>query len=58
MPTGARLGAARRSACAGERPWTVYLQAKVTVQATYYVAARQIAPGEPLSAAESPATAT
>ena len=59
MPTGARCGAATVGVrCAGERPWTVYLQAKVTVQATYYVAARQIAPGEPLRGRRSPATAT
>ncbi|MBN3751017.1 flagellar basal body P-ring formation protein FlgA, partial [Burkholderia sp. Se-20373] len=54
MPTGARLWGRTTVGvrCAGERPWTVYLQAKVTVQATYYVAARQIAPGEPLTAAD------
>ncbi|WP_175951310.1 flagellar basal body P-ring formation chaperone FlgA [Burkholderia sp. BCC0405] len=54
LPTGARLWGRTTVGvrCAGERPWTVYLQAKVTVQATYYVAARQIAPGEPLSAAD------
>ncbi|VWD35867.1 flagellar basal body P-ring biosynthesis protein FlgA [Burkholderia lata] len=54
MPTGARLWGRTTVGvrCAGERPWTVYLQAKITVQATYYVAARQIAPGEPLSAAD------
>ncbi|VWC48799.1 flagellar basal body P-ring formation chaperone FlgA [Burkholderia lata] len=54
MPTGARLWGRTTVGvrCAGERPWTVYLQAKVAVQATYYVAARQIAPGEPLSAAD------
>lgn len=54
LPTGARLWGRTTVGvrCAGERPWTVYLQAKVAVQATYYVAARQIAPGEPLSAAD------
>ncbi|WP_176042055.1 flagellar basal body P-ring formation chaperone FlgA [Burkholderia stabilis] len=54
LPTGARLWGRTTVGvrCAGERPWTVYLQAKVTVQATYYVAARQIAPGEPLTAAD------
>ncbi|MBJ9614961.1 flagellar basal body P-ring formation protein FlgA [Burkholderia multivorans] len=54
LPTGARLWGRTTVGvrCAGERPWTVYLQAKVTVHATYYVAARQIAPGEPLSAAD------
>ncbi|RAE77565.1 flagellar basal body P-ring formation protein FlgA, partial [Burkholderia multivorans] len=45
LPTGARLWGRTTVGvrCAGERPWTVYLQAKVTVHATYYVAARQIA---------------
>ncbi|KVE24092.1 flagellar biosynthesis protein FlgA [Burkholderia vietnamiensis] len=54
LPTGARLWGRTTVGvrCAGARPWTVYLQAKVTVQATYYVAARQIAPGEPLTAAD------
>ncbi|QVN17629.1 flagellar basal body P-ring formation chaperone FlgA [Burkholderia pyrrocinia] len=54
LPTGARLWGRTTVGvrCAGERPWTVYLQAKVAVQATYYVAARQIAPGEPLGAAD------
>ncbi|PAK12789.1 flagella basal body P-ring formation protein FlgA [Burkholderia ubonensis] len=54
LPTGARLWGRTTVGvrCAGERPWTVYLQAKVTVQATYYAAARQIAPGEVLSAAD------
>ncbi|MBU9134569.1 flagellar basal body P-ring formation protein FlgA [Burkholderia multivorans] len=54
LPTGARLWGRTTVGvrCAGERPWTVYLQAKVTVHATYYVAARQIAPGEPLSVAD------
>lgn len=54
LPTGARLWGRTTVGvrCAGERPWTVYLQAKVTVHATYYVAARQIAPGEPLTAAD------
>ncbi|GAU00192.1 flagellar basal body P-ring formation chaperone FlgA [Burkholderia stabilis] len=54
LPTGARLWGRTTVGvrCAGERPWTVYLQAKVAVQATYYVAARQIAPGAPLSAAD------
>ncbi|KVL40225.1 flagellar biosynthesis protein FlgA [Burkholderia territorii] len=54
LPTGARLWGRTTVGvrCAGARPWTVYLQAKVAVQATYYVAARQIAPGEPLTAAD------
>lgn len=54
LPAGARLWGRTTIGvrCAGERPWTVYLQAKITVQATYYVAARQIAPGEALTAAD------
>ncbi|AOK60402.1 flagellar biosynthesis protein FlgA [Burkholderia ubonensis] len=54
LPAGARLWGRTTVGvrCAGERPWTVYLQAKVTVQATYYTAARQIAPGEVLTAAD------
>lgn len=34
--------------CGGERPWVRYMQATVTVKSTYYVAARALAPGEPL----------
>lgn len=34
--------------CGGDRPWTRYMQARVTVVADYYVAARTLAPGEPL----------
>ncbi|WP_179405434.1 flagellar basal body P-ring formation chaperone FlgA [Burkholderia guangdongensis] len=54
LPTGARLWGRTTVGvrCVGERPWTVYLQAKVAVQAPYYVAARQIAPGEALTAAD------
>ncbi len=54
LPTGARLWGRTTVGvrCAGERPWTIYLQAKVSVMATYYVAARQIAPGEALTAAD------
>jgi flagellar basal body P-ring formation protein FlgA len=54
MPVGARLWG-RTSVgvrCAGARPWTLYLQAHISLQATYYTAARQIAPGETLSAAD------
>jgi flagella basal body P-ring formation protein FlgA len=54
MPVGARLWG-RTSVgvrCAGARPWTIYLQARISLQATYYTAARQIAPGETLSAAD------
>jgi flagellar basal body P-ring formation protein FlgA len=54
MPAGTRLWGRTTVGvrCSGERPWTLYLQARITLQATYYVAARQIAPGETLSAAD------
>ena len=32
--------------CTGEKPWTIYLLARVSVQATYYVAGRSISPGD------------
>jgi len=54
MPVGARLWG-RTSVgvrCAGARPWTLYLQARISLQATYYTASRQIAPGETLTAAD------
>ncbi len=38
--------------CAGAKPWTLYLQSKITVQGTYYVAARALAPGDVLTAAD------
>ncbi|ANJ87235.1 flagellar basal body P-ring formation chaperone FlgA [Pandoraea oxalativorans] len=48
LPPGARLWGATSVGvrCAGERPWTLYLQARVSINATYFVAARQINPGE------------
>ncbi len=48
LPPGARLWGATTVGvrCAGERPWTLYLQARVSINATYFVAARQINPGE------------
>ncbi|MEX3935583.1 flagellar basal body P-ring formation chaperone FlgA [Paraburkholderia phymatum] len=54
MPTGARLWGRTTVGvrCAGERPWTLYLQAKVSVHATYYLASRAIGPGELLTAAD------
>lgn len=54
QPAGARLWGRTTVGvrCAGEHPWTVYLQAKIAIEATYYVAARQIAPGEALGAAD------
>ncbi len=32
--------------CMGEKPWTVYMLAHISVEATYYVAGRQINPGD------------
>jgi flagella basal body P-ring formation protein FlgA len=54
LPTGARLWGRTTVGvrCVGEHPWTLYLQAHVSVQATYYVAARAIAAGETLTAAD------
>ncbi|MEM5439650.1 flagellar basal body P-ring formation chaperone FlgA [Paraburkholderia diazotrophica] len=54
MPTGARLWGRTTVGvrCAGERPWTLYLQAKVSVHATYYLASRAIGPGELLTTAD------
>jgi flagella basal body P-ring formation protein FlgA len=54
MPVGARLWG-RTSVgvrCAGARPWTIYLRASITLMATYYSSARQITPGEMLTAAD------
>ncbi|WP_094780773.1 flagellar basal body P-ring formation chaperone FlgA [Paraburkholderia ribeironis] len=54
MPTGARLWGRTTVGvrCAGERPWTIYLQARIALHATYYLAARAMAPGEVLTAAD------
>ncbi|HZZ10484.1 MAG TPA: flagellar basal body P-ring formation chaperone FlgA [Paraburkholderia sp.] len=54
MPSGARLWGRMTVGvrCAGERPWTIYLQARISLHATYYLAARAMAPGEVLSAAD------
>jgi len=54
LPAG-KPGAGRVSVgvrCGGERPWTRYLQAQVSVQTTYYVAARALGPGEQLGPAD------
>ncbi|TAM54008.1 MAG: flagellar basal body P-ring formation protein FlgA [Paraburkholderia sp.] len=47
MPTGARLWGRTTVGvrCAGAKPWTLYLQAQVSIEATYYLAAHQIEPG-------------
>ncbi|WP_248320716.1 MULTISPECIES: flagellar basal body P-ring formation chaperone FlgA [unclassified Caballeronia] len=54
MPTGARLWGRVTVGvrCVGERPWTLYVQARVSINATYYTAARAIAPGEVLASAD------
>ena len=48
LPPGARLWGTTSVGvrCVGERPWTLYLQTRVSINATYFVAARQINPGE------------
>ncbi|HTH62500.1 MAG TPA: flagellar basal body P-ring formation chaperone FlgA [Paraburkholderia sp.] len=38
--------------CIGERPWTLYVQARVAVEVTYFMAGRPIAPGETLAATD------
>lgn len=52
MPPGARLRGRTTVGvrCAGEHPWTLYLQARVSLVATYYSAAHQIEPGVVLTA--------
>ncbi|MFL9869440.1 flagellar basal body P-ring formation chaperone FlgA [Paraburkholderia fungorum] len=54
MPSGARLWGRMTVGvrCAGERPWTIYLQARIALRATYYLAARAMAPGEVFTAAD------
>ncbi|AXE93909.1 flagellar basal body P-ring formation chaperone FlgA [Paraburkholderia terricola] len=54
MPSGARLWGRMTVGvrCAGEKPWTIYLQARISLRATYYLAARAMAPGEVLNAAD------
>jgi flagella basal body P-ring formation protein FlgA len=52
MPTGARLWGRTTVGvrCAGAKPWTLYLQAQVSIEATYFLAARQIEPGSVVTA--------
>jgi flagellar basal body P-ring formation protein FlgA len=54
MPTGARLWGRTTVGvrCTGERPWTIYIQARVALNATYFLSARAIAPGEVLTQAD------
>jgi flagella basal body P-ring formation protein FlgA len=54
MPPGAPLWGRTTVGvrCAGARPWTLYLQARVSLEAPYYLAARQIEPGTVLTVAD------
>jgi flagella basal body P-ring formation protein FlgA len=54
MPTGARMWGRTTVGvrCAGGHPWTIYLQARVSLRATYYLAARAMGAGEVLTAAD------
>jgi flagella basal body P-ring formation protein FlgA len=54
LPSGSRMWGRMTVGvrCAGERPWTIYLQARVSLRATYYLAARAMAPGEVLGTAD------
>lgn len=52
MPTGARLWGRTTVGvrCAGAKPWTLYLGAQISIEATYYLAARQIESGAMVTA--------
>lgn len=52
MPTGARLWGTTSVGvrCAGAKPWTLYLRARIAIESTYYLAARQIEPGAMVTA--------
>ncbi|MGN6083467.1 flagellar basal body P-ring formation chaperone FlgA [Trinickia sp.] len=52
MPTGARLWGTTSVGvrCAGAKPWTLYLQARIAIESTYYLAARQIDVGTVVTA--------
>ncbi|WP_028227599.1 flagellar basal body P-ring formation chaperone FlgA [Paraburkholderia ferrariae] len=54
MPPGARSWGRTTVGvrCVGARPWTLYVAARVAVDVTYYVADRQIEPGQTLSMAD------
>jgi flagella basal body P-ring formation protein FlgA len=54
MPPGARLWGNTTVGvrCVGARPWTLYLQARVSLQGTYYIAGRMINRGDTLTAAD------
>jgi flagellar basal body P-ring formation protein FlgA len=54
MPNGARMWGRTTVGvrCASGHPWTVWLQARVSIRATYYVAAHAMLPGEVISEAD------
>jgi flagellar basal body P-ring formation protein FlgA len=54
MPPGARTWGRTTVGvrCVGAKPWTLYVAARVAVDITYYTAARQIEPGQTLSATD------
>jgi flagellar basal body P-ring formation protein FlgA len=54
MPTGARLWGRTTVAvrCTSGHPWTVWLQARVQIEATYYVAAHGMLPGQVVTEAD------
>jgi len=60
LPPGARVWGRTTVGmrCVGEHPWTLYLQARVAVNGNYYVASRDIAPGQSLSQADIEARQT
>lgn len=54
MPPGARSWGRTTVGvrCVGAKPWTLYVAARVAVDVTYYVAARQIEPGQTVAAVD------
>jgi flagella basal body P-ring formation protein FlgA len=54
LPPGARLWGRTTVGvrCTGTKAWTLYLQARIALAGTYYVAARTIAPGATLAATD------
>ena len=60
LPPGARVWGRTTVGmrCVGEHPWTLYLQARVAVNGNYYVASRDIAPGQSISQADIEARQT
>jgi flagellar basal body P-ring formation protein FlgA len=54
LPNGARLWGRTTVGvrCTSGHPWTVWLQARVSINATYYVAARAMNPGEVVTEAD------